>query len=433
MEHSFFETIEQEITKNVKGVHVSTLSKSDVYNVKDDEWISTPSLDLNRILSGSLHRGITTRSLVGIVGPEMSMKSSFLALCFADAMKKGFIPVLIDTERGATSTFCERWGIDPSKIKIIYAPYIENVAAILAQLLDLARKHKKEKFIVGLDSLGALDTDRYFTGALKDDVKSDMGGIARSTKALLKLFLNFCIETNSVGLCTGHMYSRPGAVPLPDAVSHGKAFKLFPNVLISMKKENMKTGDKEIVGNIITATTLKNRITPPFQQATVSLHYELGLDPYAGLFDFMYNESGHVIKEGNTYSIKETGEKLGIGEVNASKKIKDHPELLEKLEAWLAVNKRYSQIKEIKDAYESGSEDVVYETVTLNNVITEIIEDTYESDSVDVIVKEIVKDVDVQMTHYENPQEKSIVKMGDKTRYKLDRTKKKLNLVDKKR
>jgi recombination protein RecA len=348
----FFNTMQKELMKNIKGVHVSTMADSDMFNIKDDDWIATPSLDLNRILSGSLHRGITTRSLVGVVGPEMSMKSSLLALLIADAQKKGFTAVLIDSERGATREFCERWGVDTDKLKIIYAPYIENAAAVLAQLLDLSRKYKKEKFIVGLDSLGALDTDKYFTGALKDDVKSDMGGLARATKALLKLFLNFCIESNSIGLICGHLYARPGLIPMPDQVGGGRAFRLFPNVLISMKKDSMKKGEKE-VGNILTASTLKNRVTPPFQSAKISLDYVDGLDPYAGLFEYMLDEASMIVKDGNTFSIAKTGEKLGVGETNASRKMKEHPELLEELEKWLSVNKRYSQVKELKEAYES--------------------------------------------------------------------------------
>jgi hypothetical protein len=121
---------------------------------------------------------------------------------------------------------------------------------------------------------------------------------------------------------------------------------------------------------MLTAITLKNRLTPPFQQAQVSLHYETGLDPYAGLFEFMLDEAGLISKakkenkdgtegkEGNTYVIVETQEKLGVGEANAAKKIKDHPELLQKLEEWLSANKRYSQIQEIKDAYEQEKEQV---------------------------------------------------------------------------
>lgn len=347
------EIIQRDLEKNVRGVHVSTLSKSDVYNIKEDEWVMTPSYDLNRILSGNIYHGIPTRSLVGIVGPEGSMKSSFMALCMADAQKKGFLPVIIDTERGCSAEFCKRWGIDPERIKIVYAPYVDQVGSVISTLLDVSRKSGRKKFIVGLDSLGGLDTDRYFSQALKDDIKSDQGLLAKSIKAMVKLFLNFCIETNSIGIMTGHYYSRPGLVPMPDAVGGGKSIRYFPSILISVKKHDIKTKDKDVIGNLLTATTIKNRITPPFQQASVSLHYVDGLDPYAGLLDYMIDPVGLIELEGNTYKIAKTGEKLGTSTTRANEGLKNHPELLDELNSWLIINKQYSQVEEIKEMYEN--------------------------------------------------------------------------------
>jgi len=356
-----FDLIQKDLEKNIKGVHVSTLAQSDIYNIKEDEWVSTPSYDLNRILSGNIYHGIPTRSLVGIVGPEGSMKSSFMALVMADAQKKGFIPVIIDTERGCSAEFCKRWGIDPERIKVVYAPYVDQVGSVISTLLDIARKTGRQKFIVGLDSLGGLDTDRYFNQALKDDIKSDQGLLAKSIRAMVKLFLNFCIETNSIGIMTGHYYSRPGLIPMPDAVGGGKAIRYFPSILISVKKQDIKGKDKkDVIGNLLSATTMKNRITPPFQQASVSLHYVDGLDPYAGLLEYMTEVAGLIDLEGNTYVVKKTGEKLGVGIAKAQEGLKKHPHLLADLNEWLNINKQYSQVEEIMKLYQNSEEAADY-------------------------------------------------------------------------
>ena len=353
-----FESIQDVLVNSVKGIHVSTLATSELYNVKDDEWVSTPSYDLNRILSGDLHKGIPTRTLVGIVGPEASMKSSFMAIVMADGQKKGFIPIIIDCERGCDANFCIRWGIDPDKLKIIYAPYVDQVITILAKLLEMARTNGRKKFIIGLDSLGALFPEKLFDDSIKDDVKADQGLLQKSIKSLLKIFMNFVIETNSIGILTGHMYSRPGRIPLPDAVGGGKAFRLFPSILLSVKKEEIKEND-EITGNLLTITSLKNRVTPAFQQANVSIDYIEGLDKHAGLLDYMTDIAGLIKKEGNTYSYN--GEKIGVGYANASKALpKFDKELLPALNKWIQENKKYSQriSSDIKDAYEKAEADV---------------------------------------------------------------------------
>ena len=94
----FFEKLQQNINKNVKGVHASVMADSTV--ATDRYWVKTPALDLNRILSGSIHKGIQSRNLVGIVGPEHTMKSSFMVLCMVEAIKQGMNAVIIDTEGG---------------------------------------------------------------------------------------------------------------------------------------------------------------------------------------------------------------------------------------------------------------------------------------------------------------------------------------------
>jgi RecA/RadA recombinase len=88
--------LKTKINRNVKGAHADILSKSDI--AKINEWVSTPHFDLNRVLSGSLFGGIPEKSMVALVGPEASFKSSFMCLAMANAQTMGYTPVIIDTE-----------------------------------------------------------------------------------------------------------------------------------------------------------------------------------------------------------------------------------------------------------------------------------------------------------------------------------------------
>jgi RecA/RadA recombinase len=329
-ELSFFEELQSQIEENVQGVHVATLSDSEI--AKTSEWIGTPALDLNRILSGNIHKGIPTRTLCSIVGPEHTFKSSFMVLCMAAAQKQGFTPVILDTEHGCDLDFCKRWGMDPDNAKILYTPWVHNVMATLAQLKDIATRHSQQKLIIGLDSAGGLDLYKSYTNALADDIKADQGLLQKSIRSMLKLFLNVCIETNSIGIVTGHMYGSPSTVPMPDQVGGGKAMRLFPNLMISLKKEKLKDGKKDIIGNLITATTLKNRVYPPFQQASVEIDFQKGINKYAGILTVL-EKSGLVTKEGNSYFCGET--KLGGSYDKAEASLVNFPALLDDLNKWL--------------------------------------------------------------------------------------------------
>lgn len=81
------EDLKNKLNKNVKGIHADILSKSKIANI--NEYVPTPHYDLNRILSGSIYKGIPEKTMTLLVGPEASFKSSFMCLSMANAQKKG--------------------------------------------------------------------------------------------------------------------------------------------------------------------------------------------------------------------------------------------------------------------------------------------------------------------------------------------------------
>lgn len=330
--------LKKQLIKNVKGVHVSVMSESDIS--KSTDFIKTPCLDLNRILSGNLFKGIPNKNLVGITGPEHAGKSSFMVLCMSEAIKKGYTPVIIDTEGGVKDEFCNRWGLDIEKVLYIYTPWISKIQSVLASLKESGEK----KLIIGLDSVGGIDKLGSYESALNDDPKADQGQLQRQIRGMLKLMLNVCLEQESIGIVTSHLYSKPstGMFPAADEISGGKAMKMFPSIQISLKKSQIKNADKEIIGNEIEATTIKNRVYPPFQKATISIDYIKGINPYAGLIDLGI-KSELIDKRGSWYYYKE--EALGQGENNAMLAIEKFPSFLDDLNKWLETTK-YSSINE---------------------------------------------------------------------------------------
>lgn len=360
------------LQKNVKGTHISIMTESDLAHSTD--FIKTPSLDLNRILSGDLFKGIANRNLVGITGPEHTMKSSFMVLCMAEAIKQGYTPIIIDTEGGVKDEFCKRWGLDISKVLYIYTPWIAKIQSILATLKDSGDK----KLIIGIDSVGGIDKYGSYESALKDDPKADQGQLQKQIRSMLKLLLNICIEQESVGIVTSHLYSRPGLIPMPDEISGGKAMRLFPSIQIMLKKTPIKNVDKKIIGNEITATTVKNRVYPPFQEATISIDYLKGINPYAGLLDLCVT-AGLVEKSGSWYSYRDN--KLGQGWDSATEALGKYPKLLDELNKWLEST-RYSSVNEALKL----AEDAVDAVLSTNNEEEIISEDKDE----EIIVEEVI-------------------------------------------
>ncbi len=332
---NFFKDLQGKINARVKGVHASVMSESTI--ATDRFSVMTPCYDLNRILSGSLRSGIKSRNLMGIIGPEHTMKSSFMVLCMVNAQKQGYKPIIIDTEGGCDGEFCKRWGLDIDKIFYVYTPWIDEVAPILAQI----KATGEEKLVIGLDSVGGLQRLKAYDDALLGDMKQDQGLLQKDIKAMLKLYLNICIGQNSIGITTGHYYGSPSDTYNPDQIGEGKAMRLLPSILVTLKKyalyehPNKKGKEKgNVIGNQITATTIKNRGYPPFQDATVMIDYLEGVKSFAGLLDLAI-EAKIVEKSGSWYSVD--GERLGQGKVKAEKALEEifGDEVLDKLDKYL--------------------------------------------------------------------------------------------------
>jgi len=357
----FFKNLQDKINKNVKGAHASVMSESTIATDRFD--VMTPCYDLNRILSGSLRKGIKSRNLMGIIGPEHTMKSSFMVLCMVNAQKQGYKPIIIDTEGGCDTQFCKRWGLDTDNIFYIYTPWIDEVAPVLAQIKETG----EEKLVIGLDSVGGLNRLKAFKDALGGEVKQDQGLLQKDIKAMLKLYLNICISQNSIGIATGHYYGNPNDQYQPDQIGGGKAMRLLPSILVTLKKHALfefpnKKGKERgnIIGNEILASTIKNRGYPPFQDATVMIDYTEGVKSFAGLLDLAI-KAEIVEQSGAWYSIN--GERLGQGRLNAEKALEEtfSDVVLDKLDKWLEDTGYSTHNEEVEMAEQLIEQEIIAE------------------------------------------------------------------------
>lgn len=354
--------LKKRIEKNVKGVHVSVLSQSNIAAERD--WIQSPCYDLNRILSGSFFKGIPNKMVVGIVGPEASMKSSFMVLCMVEAQKKGYMPVIIDSEGGIDKNFCERWGLNIDECLYVYTPYVEDVTVLLGQLYHEPKKGDTSpppRYIIGIDSAGNLNRKKALEDAKKGKHKQDQGLLQKDTKAMFKLLLALAIQQDSIGIVCGHLYGSPGLVPMPDQVGGGKAMRYLPRILVNLKREYIKDeATKQVTGTRLKAYTLKNWLYPPFQEATVDIDYQKGIDPYAGIVDLAV-DAGIIVASGAWYDVG--GDKKIQGRDNLREYL-ETSDVLEQLEQWIA-NTGYSSVnRELEEAAKimEDEEGIIVET-----------------------------------------------------------------------
>ena len=296
------------------------LSETSLSNV--EEWFDTGCMVLNSIISGSLYGGIPKGRITGFAGPSMCGKTYIINKILGKAQTKGLIPVVFDTEMAVDDGNAAAVGLDPEKTKYVPVNTIEDCRNQLVALLDgIESSGMNGKFIISIDSLGNLASQKEMNDAEAGKSAMDMGMRAKSLKSMMRLLTYKAARTGTTILFANHTYDDPAAM-FPSLVKNqagGKGPVYLASVLIQLaskseKQDNANDADemlpeaKKYSGTTLRALTVKNRFVPPFLECEMYLNFKTGLDKYAGLKDVAVNH-GVIQQNGATFTIGE--KKLG--------------------------------------------------------------------------------------------------------------------------
>lgn len=304
----------------------TTLSESALSTV--DEYIDTGCMVLNSIISGSLHGGVPKGRITGFSGPSQTGKTFIINKILAEAQKKGMYPVIFDTEAAIDECSTKGVGLDADNVKYVPVHAVESCRNQIASFLDSVIEAKQEgKFIISIDSLGNLASQKELDDVEKGKSAADMGLRAKGLKSMMRILTYKAAKAGVTILFSNHTYDDPGAMfpTLVKQQSGGKGPVYLSSVLVQLgrRDEKHEKGDdsdecipeaNKYSGVTLRALTVKNRFVPPFLQCEIYLNYKSGLDRYSGLKELAINH-GVIAQSGSTYALADygdiPGEKLG--------------------------------------------------------------------------------------------------------------------------
>tara|TARA_Y100000310_G_C20556666_1_gene750917 strand:+ start:78 stop:1145 length:1068 start_codon:yes stop_codon:yes gene_type:complete len=333
------------------------LSDSALSNVT--EWIDTGCMVLNAIISGSLYGGVPKGRITGFSGPSQAGKSFIINKILANAQKNGMIPVIFDTEVAVDENSTRGVGLDPDSVKYVPVQTVEECRNQVAAFLDSVIDSKLNgKFIISIDSLGNLASQKELTDAEKGKTAMDMGLRAKGLKSMMRLLTFKAAQAGVTILFSNHTYDDPSAM-FPTLVknqSGGKGPVYLASVLVQLAKRDEKFDktneddeaipeSKKYSGTTLRALTVKNRFVPPFLEGEMYLNFKKGLDKYSGLREMAVNH-GVIEQTGSTFVLPSEedgvpGQKLGYYK-NWKSDTKLWDVILPKLEEKLKAEYTYS-------------------------------------------------------------------------------------------
>ncbi|MCC6708680.1 MAG: recombinase RecA [Gammaproteobacteria bacterium] len=298
----------------------SIMRMGDGGTVPDIEVVSTGSLSLDIALGvGGLPRG----RVVEIFGPESSGKTTLALHVVAEVQKKGGTAAFIDAEHALDPQYAERLGVNVKELLVSQPDTGEQALEITDMLV---RSGAIDCIIV--DSVAALVPKAEIEGEMGD---THVGLQARlMSQALRKLTGNvkrsntLIIFINQIRMKIGVMFGNP------ETTTGGNALKFYASVRLDIRRIGSLKRGEEIIGNETRVKVVKNKVAPPFRQATFDILYNEGVSLESELIELGV-ENNFIDKTGAWYSYK--GERMGQGKDNVRQYLKDNPKVANEIEA----------------------------------------------------------------------------------------------------
>jgi recombination protein RecA len=325
-----------------------------------DTFDDTGCCMLNALLSGRIVGGGFPEGRMTVLAAPSSVGKSYIGLqAAAIAQKKGKRILIFDSENAIDSEFARNLGLDVSKVKYFPVKSIEQCKNSMYAFLEFVRKQgMKGQFFILVDSLGAMMSEMDFKRLEDESDSADMGTLAKSMKAFIKMMTNMSACTKTTIVCTNHIFDNPGQMfpSLEKNMSGGKSVKYHASTVLQLSAVQVKEGDadrktgdeaaigsKGMTGVAIRGLSIKNRIVKPYMEGSMYISWQKGLRKYYGLlelaqeFDLIYNKAGRLYIRSTQEGVED--EYIGTKqEIQTSKKFWDRfiPELQKKIdENWL--------------------------------------------------------------------------------------------------
>ena len=239
----------------------------------------------------------------------------------ASAQAAGGICAFIDMEHELDVAYARKLGVDIDSL-ILAQPESGEQALSIAEALMLSGGID----LIVVDSVAALVPQAELEGEIGD---SHMGLQARLMSQFFRKINPKIDKCHTHLLMINQVRSKIGVVYGPsETTSGGNALKFYAThrLTISRGEKIEKAGVH--IGNKAKIKCVKNKIAPPFREATVDLIFGQGFDKFSDIIRIGI-QRGILNKSGSWYSYGQ--EKIGQGEAQVCDLLRESPDLFEEI------------------------------------------------------------------------------------------------------
>jgi len=282
--------------------------------------IPTGSLGLDVALGvGGVPRG----RMVEIFGTEGSGKTTVALHIIAEAQKLGGTAAFVDAEHALDPNYTRAIGVDLDHLLLSQPSSGEQALEITEQLVRSGAVD-----IIVVDSVAALVPEAEIQGQMGD---AQVGLQARLMSQAMRKLAAAIAQSKTVAIFVNQIRSTIQSGPWGPGTttSGGRALKFYASTRLNIWPEGKISEGEERVGMRVHVRVVKNKVAPPFREASFDIIYGKGIVRERDLINAGV-DLDVLTRSGSWYSYGDT--RLGQGLAQASAHLSENPELTQSIE-----------------------------------------------------------------------------------------------------
>lgn len=303
---------------------------------------------LNRVMTGSLFKGIPQGRITAIAGPSHAGKSFVAGNLIRSAQENGAYCLVLDSENAFDDDFATKLGISTEEDNYNYKSVltIPDTANLINSFIqgyknEFGEDKDAPKILIVIDSLDSLFTQADWDAfRKKGELKADQGLQAKQLKGMLLKFQQLIKHLNITMVVTKQVYRAKqeqilqgeGVWIINDAIR-------FPcSQILLITRLKLKEDTKNVIGIRMKCEGFKTRFTKPFQTVTIEVPYDEGMNKLSGLLEVAM-ELGVVKQKNKSRYFVEGEDETWYAKEIASHAEKIMPACEEKSDIFLSIGR----------------------------------------------------------------------------------------------